>query len=178
MDNAPNRPQPKWQSQLEAPIFASRWIQAPMYFGLIVTQMVYCYKFVVELYHLVTHANTMKEADVMLMVLGLVDVVMVANLLFMVIIGGYENFVSRLYIDHHPDKPEWFSHVDAGALKVKLSIALISISSIHLLKSFISATDIPDAVVIKQIAIHIAFLVSAMCIVWVECRMKANRDHH
>ncbi len=157
---------------LEYPIFASRWLQAPLYFGLIIAQMVYVYKFGVELHHLVTDARAMKEVDVMLMVLGLVDVVMVANLLLMVIVGGYETFVSRLYLDDHPDKPEWLSHVDAGVLKVKLAAAMVTISSIHLLKTFIGADKTEGGVIVAQIAIHMAFIVSVMALVWVERMLK------
>src|SRR5688572_13847596 len=120
-------------------IFLSRWLQAPLYFGLIVAQGVYVYHFMVELWHLLQQAHDIKETEIMLIVLGLIDVVMIANLLIMVIVGGYETFVSRLRLEGHPDQPEWLSHVNAGILKVKLATALIGISSIHLLKSFINA---------------------------------------
>ena len=159
---------------VEAPIFASRWLQAPLYFGLIVAQMVYVYKFMVELHHLVVGANALTEVQVMLMVLGLVDVVMVANLLLMVIVGGYETFVSKLYLEDHPDKPEWLSHVDAGVLKVKLAAAMVTISSIHLLKTFIDAGNTPASTIYAQIAIHVAFLVSVLTLVWVERLLKVN----
>ena len=120
-------------------IFMSRWLQAPLYFGLIVAQALYVWKFMEELWHLGSDITHLDEADFMLIVLGLVDVVMIANLLIMVIIGGYETFVSRLRLDDHPDQPEWFSHVNANVLKVKLAMAIIGISSIHLLKTFIDA---------------------------------------
>src|SRR5215213_1081716 len=126
-------------------IFWSRWLQAPLYVGLIVAQGVYVYRFMAELWHLVTETATINETNIMLAVLGLIDVVMIANLLIMVIIGGYETFVSRLGKDEHPDRPEWLSHVNAGMLKVKLATALISISSIHLLKTFIEVRT-PNAV--------------------------------
>lgn len=118
-------------------IFLSRWLQAPLYFGLIVAQGAYVWHFMVELYHLLHEVPGITEEKIMLSVLGLIDVVMIANLLIMVIIGGYETFVSRLELKGHPDQPEWLSHVNAGILKVKLAMALIGISSIHLLKSFI-----------------------------------------
>jgi len=114
-------------------IFWSRWLQAPLYLGLIVAQAVYVYHFMVELVHLVSIANKIAEAEIMLIVLGLIDVVMTANFLIMVIIGGYETFVSRLNLKEHPDQPEWLSHVNAATMKIKLSMALIGISSIHLL---------------------------------------------
>ncbi len=132
---------------LETFIFASRWIQAPLYVGLIIAQMIYCWLFMIELSHLVHGAITgsnFTETEVMLVVLGLIDVVMIANLLIMVIVGGYETFVSRLDLEDHPDQPEWLSHVNAGVLKIKLSTAIIGISSIHLLKSFINAANLTE----------------------------------
>ncbi|HEU0153927.1 MAG TPA: TIGR00645 family protein [Arenimonas sp.] len=120
-------------------IFASRWLQLPLYLGLIVAQCVYVFLFLKELTHLVTDANTLTEQGIMLLVLGLIDVVMISNLLVMVIVGGYETFVSRLNLAGHPDQPEWLSHVNASVLKVKLAMAIIGISSIHLLKTFIEA---------------------------------------
>ncbi len=126
-------------------IFLSRWLQAPLYVGLIVAQGVYVYHFLKELWQLVQKTPALDETAIMLTVLGLIDVVMIANLLIMVIVGGYETFVSRLNLEGHPDQPEWLSHVNAGVLKVKLATALIGISSIHLLKTFISDTRIPVA---------------------------------
>ena len=138
---------------MEAFIFWSRWLQAPLYLGLIVAQGVYVYQFMHELAHLVTKAGSLSENEVMLIVLGLIDVVMIANLLVMVIIGGYETFVSKL---------------NAGVLKVKLAVALISISSIHLLRTFINAPLVEDRVIISQIAIHASFLISALAIAWTD----------
>lgn len=149
-------------------IFWSRWLQAPLYLGLIVAQGVYVYQFMHELGILVTKTGALSETEVLLIVLGLIDVVMIANLLTMVIIGGYETFVSRLDLESHPDQPEWLSHVNAGVLKVKLAIALISISSIHLLRTFINAPQMEDRVVIIQVAIHVAFLISALAIAWTD----------
>ena len=143
----------------------------PLYLGLIVAQVVYCWLFMVELSHLVhsaLDAAHISETEVMLVVLGLIDVVMIANLLVMVIIGGYETFVSKLDLDGNPDQPEWLSHVNAGVLKVKLAVALISISSIHLLRTFINAPLVEDRVIISQIAIHGSFLISALCIAWTD----------
>ncbi|BBO20630.1 MAG: TIGR00645 family protein [Burkholderiales bacterium] len=151
---------------LEGFIFWSRWLQAPLYVGLIVAQGVYVYQFMHELAILVTKAGSLGEAEVMLIVLGLIDVVMIANLLIMVIIGGYETFVSKLDLEGNPDQPEWLSHVNAGVLKVKLAVALISISSIHLLRTFINAAHVENRVIITQISIHAAFLVSALAIAW------------
>jgi uncharacterized protein (TIGR00645 family) len=149
-------------------IFWSRWLQAPLYLGLIVAQGVYVYQFMIELAHLVTKAGALTDSEVMLIVLGLIDVVMIANLLVMVIIGGYETFVSRLDLEGHPDQPEWLSHVNAGVLKVKLAVALISISSIHLLRTFINAENVSDRVIVAQVGIHLAFLVSAIAIAYTD----------
>jgi len=149
-------------------IFWSRWLQAPLYLGLIVAQCVYVYLFMVELSHLVLGANKIGETGIMLIVLGLIDVVMIANLLVMVIIGGYETFVSRLNIREHPDQPEWLSHVNAATMKIKLSMALIGISSVHLLKTFINAANITEATIKWQVAIHLTFLLSAVAMAYTD----------
>lgn len=167
---------------LESFIFWSRWLQAPLYLGLIAAQGVYVYQFMHELSLLVSHAGSLSENEVMLIVLGLIDVVMIANLLIMVIIGGYETFVSRLDLEGHPDQPEWLSHVNAGVLKVKLATALIGISSIHLLKTFINAAAVEDRVIIAQASLHALFLVSAIAIAWTDRVMTGTlalgRDTH
>ena len=165
-------------------IFLSRWLQAPLYFGLIVAQGVYVYHFMIELWHLVLDASTLGEADIMMVVLGLIDVVMIANLLIMVIIGGYETFVSRLYLEGHPDQPEWLSHVNAGVLKVKLAMALIGISSVHLLKTFIDVAKYEGKYeqVMWQVLIHVTFLASALAMAWTDKIMMNTaakiRAHH
>ncbi len=164
-----NNPKPtRSQYALGNLIFLSRWLQAPLYFGLIIAQGVYVYHFMIELGHLVQHATTLKESEIMLVVLGLIDVVMIANLLIMVIVGGYETFVSRLNLEGHPDEPEWLSHVNAGVLKVKLATALIGISSIHLLKTFIEAETKSDKTILWQVVIHMTFVVSALMLAWVD----------
>jgi len=166
-------------------IFASRWLQAPLYVGLIIAQVVYVVVFMVDLWHLIetvihdiAHLN---ESTIMLAVLGLIDVVMIANLLIMVIMGGYEIFVSRLKINNHPDQPDWLNHVNANVLKVKLAISIISISSIHLLRTFIEVGDIGSSSgetvtgedytsegVFWQVVIHMAFIVSALALAWID----------
>ena len=172
------------ESFLEKTIFASRWHQAPLYVGLIIAQCVYVYQFFVELWHLghiaFSSAGTFKDPGtlIMLNVLGLIDVVMIANLLIMVIIGGYETFVSRLNLDQHADQPEWLSHVNAGMLKVKLATALISISSIHLLKTFIEVrspefSSSPDGVM-WQIVIHCVFVLSAVALAYTDKLMMSS----
>ena len=171
-------------------IFASRWLQLPLYLGLIVAQGVYVVHFLVELWHLVEAAfgsqtalqalitsigykttapiTTLNETVIMLVVLALIDVVMISNLLIMVIVGGYETFVSRMGLEGHRDQPEWLSHVNASVLKVKLATAIIGISSIHLLKTFINADNYTDRVLIAQTVIHITFLLSAVAIAYTD----------
>ncbi len=166
--------QTRHQRTLGSLIFLSRWLQAPLYLGLIVAQGVYVYRFMVELVHLLQDVHSPKETAIMLSVLGLIDVVMIANLLIMVIIGGYETFVSRLNLEGHPDQPEWLSHVNAGILKVKLATALIGISSIHLLKTFIDVDKHSDKAVIWQVAIHLTFVASAMFLAWIERATMAS----
>ena len=171
-------------------IFASRWLQLPLYLGLIVAQCVYVFHFWVELTHLIeavfgseaalqklitgigykqtAQITSLNETVIMLVVLALIDVVMISNLLIMVIVGGYETFVSRMNLEGHPDQPEWLSHVNASVLKVKLATAIIGISSIHLLKTFINADNYSDRVLLAQTAIHIAFLFSALAIAYTD----------
>ncbi len=153
---------------VEGVIFWSRWLQAPLYLGLIVAQGVYVYQFMLELVHLVGQAGSLNDKEVMLIVLGLIDVVMIANLLIMVIIGGYETFVSRLDLEHHPDQPEWLSHVNAGVLKVKLATALIGISAIHLLKTFMNPEAVSDKSIYWQVVIHMTFVLSALAMAFTD----------
>ena len=189
---------------LPALIFSSRWLQLPLYLGLIVAQAIYVWQFGVELVHLVDQvflgghaadaaagaaaAEPEKSAEIviMLIVLGLIDVVMISNLLVMVIVGGYKTFVSRLRLDGHPDQPEWLSHVNASVLKVKLAMAIIGISSIHLLKTFIEIGDLgapgsnlTESGVMWQTIIHCVFILSAIGIAWTDKLMQggANGKH-
>ena len=174
---------PQSKATLASFIFLSRWLQAPLYFGLIVTQAGYVYRCILELWHLIDFGllggtmpasvpSTVKDHEqaIMLIVLGLIDVVMIANLLIMVIVGGYETFVSRLNLQGHPDQPEWLSHVNAGVLKVKLATALIGISSIHLLKTFITVkdADLKMGEVFWQVIIHVTFVASAIALAWID----------
>jgi len=177
-------------------IFASRWLQLPLYLGLIAAQGVYVFHFWVELVHLLEAAFgsqvalaaliegigyktdvqivRLNETIIMLVVLALIDVVMISNLLIMVIVGGYETFVSRMDLEGHPDQPEWLDHVNASVLKVKLGTAIIGISSIHLLKTFINAANYEPKVLIAQTAIHITFLLSAIAIAYTDKLMSHN----
>lgn len=201
MANPPSR-QPQRLALLPRLVFASRWLQVPLYLGLILAQGVYVYQFWVELVHLIEAAfgnqaalitlvkssgyqaaailgadgkiigyepiTSLNETIIMLVVLALIDVVMISNLLIMVIVGGYETFVSRLRLEGHPDQPEWLNQVNASVLKVKLATAIIGISSIHLLKTFINASNYSDKVLLWQTVIHIAFLLSALAIAYTD----------
>jgi uncharacterized protein (TIGR00645 family) len=158
-------------------LFGSRWLQVPLYLGLIIAQLVYVVHFMVELEHLVFGTFTLTEEKIMLIVLGLIDVVMISNLLIMVIVGGYETFVSRLNLEGHPDEPEWLSHVNANVLKVKLATAIIGISSIHLLKSFINAPNLTNDVLLWQTVIHMAFIASAISIAYIDRLMTHPVKH-
>ncbi|MBT9598712.1 MAG: TIGR00645 family protein [Vitreoscilla sp.] len=193
-------------------IFASRWLQLPLYLGLILAQAVYVFQFWGELVHLIEAVfgsqtalaslvtslgykgtalldaagkttggyapiSQLNETIIMLVVLGLIDVVMISNLLIMVIVGGYETFVSRLNLENHPDQPEWLSHVNASVLKVKLGTAIIGISSIHLLKTFINAENYTEKTLLWQTVIHVAFLASALAIAATDRLMAAPSKH-
>lgn len=183
----PTLPPAQAMTPLPRIIFGSRWLQVPLYLGLIVAQCVYVFLFLKELVHLVRHATEFGEQQIMLVVLGLIDVVMISNLLIMVIVGGYETFVSRLKLHGHPDQPEWLSHVNASVLKIKLAMAIIGISSIHLLRTFIEAgnigntgrvTNYTETGVILQTVIHVVFIFSAMGIAWVDkITLPAGKGH-
>ena len=158
----------KVETAFEKIIFASRWLQAPLYAGLIVGGVLYAYKFIIELIHLCTTINEITESALMLGILTLVDITMVANLLIMVIIGGYSTFVSRIDIDKHEDKPEWLQKIDAGTLKVKLAGALVGISGIHLLITFINIKSYEREHVMWQVIIHVVFLLSSVMLAYSE----------
>jgi uncharacterized protein (TIGR00645 family) len=180
-------------------IFASRWLQLPLYLGLILAQGVYVFHFWVELWHLIDAAlgsqdalnklvtsigykssaplTSLNETVIMLVVLALIDVVMISNLLIMVIVGGYETFVSRMRLEGHPDQPEWLSHVNASVLKVKLATAIIGISSIHLLKTFINAGNYELQVLMWQTIIHVVFLLSALAIALTDRLLTSSQQH-
>jgi uncharacterized protein (TIGR00645 family) len=155
-------------------IFLSRWLQAPLYLGLIVAQGIYVWRFMQELWHLVKDVGGLTENEVMLLVLGLVDVVMIANLLIMVIVGGYETFVSRINLKGHPDQPEWLSHVNANVLKVKLAMAIVGISSIHLLQTFINAANTSPDTMLWQTVIHVTFVISAVALAAIDRFLSPN----
>lgn len=200
MTTKPNPPPDGPLRPLPRLIFASRWLQFPLYLGLILAQAVYVFHFWVELVHLIEAAfgdktalaqlvtsigyksevavTGLNETIIMLVVLALIDVVMISNLLIMVIVGGYETFVSRLRLQGHPDQPEWLSHVNASVLKVKLATAIIGISSIHLLKTFINAANYDEKVLLWQTLIHVTFLLSALAIALTDRLMVPTVSGH
>src|ERR1700760_1744045 len=201
---------PRRLRPLPALIFASRWLQLPLYLGLMVAQCVYVVHFLGELMHLLqaafgdAHAlqtlvanigyhpsvtaadpdvtlapvTALSETVIMLSVLGLIDVVMISNLLIMVIVGRFETFVSRLDLEGHRDQPEWLDHVNASVLKVKLGTAIIGISSIHLLKTFINAAAYDEKTLMWQTLIHLAFLLSAMALAYVDRLLPQHQPGH
>ncbi|MBA3847242.1 MAG: TIGR00645 family protein [Planctomycetes bacterium] len=171
------------ESGLERMIFMSRWLQAPLYVGLIIAQVAYTWKFGVELWHVVSHTNTLDGKHFLSGVLELIDFVMVANLIIMVVIGGYATFVSKLDLDDHDDRPDWLEHIDPGSIKVKLAGSLIGISSIHLLQAFIqlgstdangqpiTSTDLQLTQIGWQIVLHLVFLISTVMLALTEMIM-------
>jgi uncharacterized protein (TIGR00645 family) len=161
----------------ETVVFASRWIQAPLYGGLIIAELLYAYKFLIELWEMIWHINQQQETTFMLGVLGLIDVTMVANLLTMVIIGGYATFVSKLDLEGHADRPDWLTHIDPGTIKIKLAASLIGISSIHLLKSFVNIAHEDFEQVKWKIFIHLTFIGSAILLAWTDKIMQKDRKH-
>jgi len=158
----------KFEILIENIIFSSRWLQAPLYFGLIIGGLLYTYKFLVELIHLILTINAITETILMMGLLSLVDITMVANLLIMVIIGGYSTFVSKLNIESHEDRPEWLTKIDAGTLKVKLAGSLVGVSGIHLLRSFINVEHVELEHVKWQVIIHVVFLFSCLILAYTE----------
>ena len=184
----------KIEKGLELTIFWSRWLQAPIYLGLIVAQILYCYKFGKEVVHLVQMTESSSETTFLVLVLTLIDIAMVANLLTMVVIGGYATFVSKLDLDESTDRPDWLAHIDPGAIKIKLASSLVGISSIHLLKSFVyvgnpqlaaaagivttdptghavtneAAHVLTHDDIMWQIIIHMVFVVSALLLAFTE----------
>ena len=169
----------KLEHGLELFVFASRWIQAPMFVGLILAQAVYAYRFLLELLTLFPMVSDQHSEKLLLGVLGLVDMLMVANLIAMIVIGGYTLFVSKLNIGNNEDKPEWLDTTTAATLKIKLAAALVGVSGIHLLKTFIELggevdlghgaeslgaveSTVDNMKIMWQVVIHLVFLLSSL----------------
>jgi uncharacterized protein (TIGR00645 family) len=164
---------------IETLVFFSRWFQAPIYLGLIIGSGLYVYKFLEELSNLALKINIITEVEVMLAILGLIDISMVMNLLIIVIIGGYSIFTSRIDFDEQEDRPHWIDNLDADRLKVKLATSLASISGVHLLKTFIdihSETETGSYEALWfEISIHLVFIMSALILAWI-ARILEHKD--
>lgn len=156
------------EQTIEGLVFSSRWIQAPLYGGLIIAQLLYAYKFMGELWELFRGFQKLTDIDFMLGILSLVDITLVANLLTVVVIGGYATFVSKLDLEAHPDKPDWLSHIDPASIKVMLATSLIGVSSIHLLKVFVNVSQVPSEEILWRILIHLTFLGTAIFLAWTD----------
>ncbi|KTC88050.1 MULTISPECIES: TIGR00645 family protein [Legionella] len=169
---------PKLKTIIGHAFFMGRWLQLPLYIGLLVILAAYVYRYLIELAHLVININGFDDTHIMLGVLDLIDVVMIANLLIMVVLGGYETFISRLDLHTHPDQPEWLDHLDAGAMKIKLALALIGISSIHLLRTFIDPTKQTNYTVMWQVVIHLTLLVSVLSIAFANRLLTKTQEEN
>jgi uncharacterized protein (TIGR00645 family) len=164
----------KFEKYIERFIFFSRWMQLPVYLGLIVASVLYVFKFMIQLWHLISNFSSMNENVIMMTVLGLIDISMVINLLVVVFIGGYITFVSKITFGNHEDKPDWLSKINASSLKIKLIISLVSISGVHLLKTFIDIHNIPLQDAVLQIVIHIVFIISALLLAYTDKIMYSH----
>lgn len=167
---------------LEAILFAGRWLQAPLFLGLIFASLLYAYRFLLELKEITLHINEVTSEELLIGVLGLVDMTMVANLIIMVVIGGYTLFVSKLHIADSEDRPEWLDKTTAATLKIKLASSLIGVSGIHLLKTFIELSHngghAPDNMAVMwQVIIHGVFLLSSIVLAVSE-RILHPPHHH
>ncbi|WP_199175923.1 TIGR00645 family protein [Telmatospirillum siberiense] len=163
---------------LERFLFGSRWIQAPLYVGLTLLLVAFVIKFFQEILHSGGHILEMREQDLVLMALSLIDLVLVANLLVMVIISGYENFVSRIETDDDTETLAWVGKLDSGTLKLKVAASIVAISSINLLKAFMNAEDTPNDKLLWLVVMHLTFVVSALLMGLLDkLAFAGHRDH-
>ena len=146
---------------IENTMYASRWLLAPIYLGLSLGLLVLALKFFQEIIHVIPNIFTMLEAEVILLLLSLIDMALVGGLLVMVMISGYENFVSQLDIDEHKEKLSWLGTMDSTSLKMKVAASIVAISSIHLLRVFMDARNIETEYLMWYVIIHMTFVVSA-----------------
>ncbi len=171
----------RFENFFEGFMFWSRWVQAPLYTGLIISSFFYLYKFFQELLHIINHTASFHETEMMLGILSLVDISMVMNLVVMVTIGGYSIFTSRIDVDMHDDKPLWLENLDAGQLKIKLATSLASISGVQLLKTFIDYREAVEkassAGIVMEIVIHMVFITSALLLAQTE-KITHSYGHH
>jgi len=146
---------------IENAMYASRWLLAPIYFGLSLALLALALKFFQEVFHILPNVFAMAEADLILVLLSLIDMALVGGLLVMVMISGYENFVSQLDIKEGTEKLSWLGKMDSSSLKMKVAASIVAISSIHLLKVFMNAQNIPDSKLMWYVIIHMAFVLTA-----------------
>jgi uncharacterized protein (TIGR00645 family) len=163
---------------IEKTLFASRWLLAPLYLGLSLALVALGIKFFQEVYHVLSHILVSSEADMILTLLALIDLVLVGSLIVMVMFSGYENFVSRLEVGEQADKLGWLGKLDAGTLKLKVAASIVAISSIHLLRAFMNAQQIPNDKLLWYVIIHLTFVVSAVLMgVLDRIAFAAHREH-
>jgi uncharacterized protein (TIGR00645 family) len=147
---------------IEKSLFASRWLLAPLYLGLSLTLLALGIKFFQEIHHVFTHLFLLSESGLVLTILSLVDMTLVASLIIMVMLSGYENFVSKLDVDTGNDRLSWLGKLDSGTLKLKVAASIVAISSIHLLGVFMKTEQIPDTKIMWYVILHMTFVVSAV----------------
>lgn len=157
---------------IERLMYASRWLMAPVYLGLSLVLAALALKFFQEAFHVLTDLWVMKESDLILVILSMIDITLVGGLIIMVMFSGYENFVSRLDIQDDEEKLGWLGKVDSGTLKNKVAASIVAISSIHLLKIFMDTQNIPNDKIMWYLLIHITFVISAFCMGYLDKIMK------
>ena len=166
------------ESLLEKTIFASRWILAPFYLGLSLSLLVLLYEFVHEIIDFIKIVNSTDIAGVLLFILSLVDISLAGNLLIIVIFSGYENFVSKIDVKNHEDKPDWMGHVDFTDLKIKLISSIVAISGIHLLKIFMNLNNYDKDKIIMYVVVHLTFVASGVLLALMDYIIsKSVRKH-
>lgn len=166
------------ENLIERFLFWSRWLLVPLYVGLSLVLLLFSVKFVQEFLHLVPHLPELAEADLILTALALMDLVLVGNLLVMVILSGYESFVSKIEAAAKGEQLSWLGKLDAGTLKVKVAASIVAISSIHLLKAFVNVEKIANDKLMWLVVIHLTFVVSALILAWVDkIAFATHREH-
>ena len=159
---------------LERVMFASRWILVPFYFGLIISLFFLLVVFIKEIFHFILNFST-DETELILFILTLIDLSFAGNLLIIVIFSGYENFVSKIDVNNHEDKPEWMGTVDFKGLKLKLVSSIVAISGIHLLKVFFDLDKYTKEQIILFIAIHFTFVISGVILAYMDTLISKNK---
>lgn len=171
----------KLEIALETTIFKSRWLLAPFYVGLVLSIVLLFIKFAQEFWHIASHVVSMPESDVVIGILALVDLSLVGSLLLMIIFSGYEIFISKINLDSHEDRPEWMGKVNFSGLKLKVIGAIVAISAIDLLKTFMNLptnlTDDQANVIMWKVIIHITFVISGLIFAYMD-KVAGDTKHH